>query len=217
MIDASNGGEGDVVDVVGQFIQRVGGVGLVGVQALDHREGEVVEVALGADGGGVAAGGGFGGLWGHEVEDDLGQPGVDSFDGDFDQPVECGGRVHHLVGHQLRELGGLAVTELVFEHGADEEVQPTLGGFIRVEVSILVHADVGIGFVGAGACVVEGGVVERLFVAEVVLDRGDVGVGGVTDRSHGGLAVAVLGEEGDGGVEQASVGILSHAVVKVYG
>ena len=74
---------------------------------------------------------------------------------------------------------------------------------------LIVGSIQGIFFQGPAVGVFEDGGIESLFIAEMVIDRGEVGPGPPADFPDGGLAETAGGEDLAGGVQEALAGLRS--------
>lgn len=132
-----------------------------------------------------------------QAREDLAHGGVVGSDDFFDDAGQGVGGLRHFVNHDA-EMAGVSGARIMHaeQHGGDEEAQGFFGSFGE-----------GSGFAGFGIASAGGhgmaqdGEVEAGFIAEMVIDGGDVGSGAGADIADGRGLEAVFGEDFASGID----------------
>ncbi len=119
----------------------------------------------------------------------------------LNETIQGIGRLNHFAGHEqtvpFRAIG--------MKQAAEEAVDIGAQAVFRRAVAQLDRAPHGLG--GAMAFI-EDGAVELGFVAEMVIDGGDIDPGTVGDFADGGLVKATFGKNGASGKDELTAGVL---------
>jgi hypothetical protein len=191
----ADSGQRERVDVVDEFFGggRVGGK--LRVEAVDDRAVLEEEEALGDDAAAEEEGARLRDSAAGEVGDDAGEFAAIGANPLLHQLVEGAGRLEHLAAHDgVMPFGAIRVEEAA-DHAVDEMAEAVFGGI----GGALPFAG---GFHGGAFRGVEALGVELGFVAEVIVDGGDIDASAIGDLADGGFVKAVLGENGTGGGDE---------------
>ena len=128
------------------------------------------------------------------------------------QRVQSRGGFHHFPGHEFEAAGGhVFVKEL--EDGVLDKDPQTSGG----RQGVIIRAAQGIFLQGPEVGVFQDRGVESGFVPEMIIHRGQIGIGPVADFPDGGLAEAPGGEDLAGGLEKSLPGFRRSGGWRVFG
>lgn len=197
-----NRAEREIADVRGDGVEALGRHFEIGPEQFDDRAGvrvvnDLANDAVGAETRDI----GIRRLV-EQAREDLAHGGVVGADDFFDDAGQGFGGLRHFVNHNAEMAGAPGVGIVHAEqHGGDHEAQGFFGGFGEG------GGVAGFGIACAGSHgVAQDGEVEAGFIAEMVVDGGDVGSRAGADVADGGGLEAVFGEDLASGIDEAGAG-----------
>ncbi len=124
----------------------------------------------------------------------------------------AGGGFDHFPGHEFEAAGGHVFVKELEDDVLDKDAQ-TSGG----REGVIIGAAEGIFLQGPEVGVFQDRGVESGFVPEMIIHRGQIGVGPAADFPDGGLAEAPGGEDLAGGLQEALPGFGGGGGWRVFG